>query len=77
MNNKIYDSDHIVVNGIIKDMQEELKTNNIYTMALNMPRLKGLINEQLKNKGYSFKVEDSTGFNGEYSRVQTRYTISI
>ena len=77
MKNEIFNPDLTVVNGIIKDMQEELKTNNTYIMALNIPRLKSLINEQLKNKGYSFKVEDNTGFNGEYSRVQTRYIISL
>lgn len=77
MNNKIYDADYIVVDEIIEDAQEELKSTNTYIIALNIPRLKGLLNEQLKNKGYNFIAEDNTGFDGEYSRVQTRYTISL
>ncbi len=77
MTSNIYSADYIVIDEIVKDVQEELKTDNTYTMALNIPRLRDLLNEQLKSKGYSFKVEDNTGFDGEYSRVQTRYTITV
>ena len=70
-------TDNLVVNMIAEDIEKGLTENKTYTFALNVPRLKGLLSNYLQNKGYTFKVEDNTGFNGEYSRVQTRYIISL
>lgn len=71
-----YEADGIILRDIIEDIDNGLKNSKSYVFALNVPRLKDLLGECIKNKGYSFTIEDNTGFYGDYSS-QTRYTVTI